>query len=108
MNKNLDKVLKDRGTMYGDYSKMAECICEMQRLVAQYQPKNESGRLHMTDAQHHSLDMIMTKIGRIITGNPNHSDNWLDIEGYARLARENIEREKPPLPMSNYPEHVAP
>ena len=29
--------------------------------------------------------MIVHKIGRILAGNPNHSDHWHDIAGYATL-----------------------
>jgi hypothetical protein len=28
----------------------------------------------------------------IVSGNPNEPDHWLDIEGYARLGRESINK----------------
>jgi hypothetical protein len=34
--------------------------------------------------------MIIHKIGRIVTGNPDVPDHWLDIEGYARLVRDRL------------------
>jgi hypothetical protein len=40
--------------------------------------------------QREAIEMICHKIGRVVTGNPNEPDHWLDIEGYARLARERI------------------
>jgi hypothetical protein len=51
----------------------------------------EPGWLNLTDVQREALEMILHKIGRIVTGNPNEPDHWLDIEGYARLARERLE-----------------
>lgn len=37
-----------------------------------------------------ALDMIAVKISRIICGQDNFNDHWLDIEGYARLARDKL------------------
>ena len=36
-----------------------------------------------------SIDMICHKLGRILCGNPDHTDHWHDIAGYATLV-ENI------------------
>ena len=35
-----------------------------------------------------ALDMMACKISRILSGQATFDDHWLDIEGYARLARE--------------------
>ncbi len=40
----------------------------------------------LSATQRESLDLIATKIARILSGDPNHEDHWLDIEGYARIA----------------------
>jgi hypothetical protein len=47
---------------------------------------------HLNYVQREAIEMILHKIGRIVTGNPNEPDHWLDIEGYARLARERLDR----------------
>lgn len=39
----------------------------------------------LTPTMRESLDMIATKIGRILSGNPSHIDSWQDIAGYAQL-----------------------
>ena len=44
--------------------------------------------------QRESLDMIATKMARIVCGDPHNADHWLDIEGYARLARNELEAGK--------------
>jgi len=36
--------------------------------------------------QREALDMILAKIARIVSGDPNHADHWHDIAGYAQLA----------------------
>jgi hypothetical protein len=82
----IEKTLNDRGETYGDYDQMSECITELQRMIGRYQPKPA----HMTNGQYHALGMIMVKAGRIITGDPNHKDSWLDIAGYAKLAAKDL------------------
>lgn len=37
-----------------------------------------------------SLDLIATKISRVLHGNPEHADNWHDIAGYALLIEERL------------------
>jgi hypothetical protein len=34
-----------------------------------------------------ALEMILAKIARIISGDPNHPDHWDDIAGYALLGK---------------------
>ena len=46
----------------------------------------------MSFQQFEALEMICTKLARIVSGNPDEPDHWLDIEGYARLARESIDK----------------
>lgn len=37
--------------------------------------------------QKEALEMIQHKIGRILSGDPNFADHWLDIAGYATLVK---------------------
>ena len=45
----------------------------------------EETRDQLTIQQQEALDMICTKIARIVCGNPAHKDHWDDIAGYANL-----------------------
>jgi hypothetical protein len=47
-----------------------------------------------------ALDMIAVKISRILTGDPNYSDNWHDIQGFAKLVENRL------LTGSSYKESV--
>ena len=48
----------------------------------------------MLDAdQVEALDMIATKIARILNGNPDHVDSWIDIAGYATLVADRLKGE---------------
>jgi hypothetical protein len=41
-----------------------------------------------------ALDMICHKIGRIINGDANYHDNWLDIAGYSMLVADRLQQEE--------------
>jgi len=34
--------------------------------------------------------MIAHKIGRILNGDPNYADSWIDIAGYAKLVADRL------------------
>jgi hypothetical protein len=70
-----------RAPVYGDFTSNAEIAQELKNTVRAY-----DGQLN--HVQRESLDLIFTKIGRILSGDPNHADSWHDIAGYAMLAEE--------------------
>ena len=47
-----------------------------------------------------ALDNIAQKIARIFAGNHNFPDHWIDIQGYAKLAQQEIEKngDRPSIP----------
>lgn len=38
-----------------------------------------------------ALELIASKVGRLLNGNPNYFDGWHDIEGYAHLIASRLE-----------------
>ena len=46
----------------------------------------------MDDIQREALEMIASKIGRILAGNHDEVDHWRDIAGYAELAVRELDR----------------
>ena len=60
------------------------------------QAKKADWRLHpgwtrLNDQQREALDLIATKVGRILAGDPMHRDHWIDLAGYAELGRRACE-----------------
>lgn len=45
----------------------------------------------LTPAQQEALEMVASKIGRILAGDPNEPDHWRDIAGYAILVARGLE-----------------
>jgi hypothetical protein len=90
-------VLDTRAKTHGDFTDNARVMQALKRAARLGEnwhdgdPRiNEHVDGLLSDVQKEALEMILHKIGRIVTGDPNVPDHWLDIEGYARLARERI------------------
>jgi hypothetical protein len=50
---------------------------------------------HMMNAsQREACEMIAHKLGRIVNGDPNYADSWVDIAGYAQLVVNELESVK--------------
>lgn len=76
-------ILLERASTHGEFTNVANISQTLKSIF-------RTGNIHLNDVQKESLDMIAGKISRILAGDPNEPDHWLDIEGYARLARERI------------------
>lgn len=79
-------VLAERGERYGRFVTHAS-ITQSLKEIMRATPKWRS--LHADQAE--ALDMVAHKIGRILNGDPNYADSWVDIEGYAKLVRVRLE-----------------
>tara|TARA_R110000796_G_scaffold9084_1_gene31252 strand:- start:27 stop:287 length:261 start_codon:yes stop_codon:yes gene_type:complete len=79
--------LDQREKQHGDYLKVATVAQSIKDALDWQQGK-------LSPVQRESLDMIVTKMARIVCGDPNIIDHWLDIEGYARLVRNILEEQK--------------
>jgi hypothetical protein len=73
------QVLNERQKTHGDFRDTARIAQKLKTAV--FVDSSE-----LSPVQQESLDMILTKIARILSGNPNERDDWKDIAGYATLA----------------------
>ena len=76
-----DPVLVEREKTHGSFimgSKVAQETKESFRW----------GPSELKSQQREALDLIATKIGRIVCGQPMTKDHWDDIAGYAKLGSE--------------------
>jgi hypothetical protein len=83
----VDATLDARAVDYGKFIEGAE-VMQMLKRVVQNALSNRDKTLAHDQAE--SLDMIIHKIGRIINGNPDVVDHWLDIAGYAQLVADRL------------------
>jgi hypothetical protein len=85
---DLTKTLEERGSRYGKFTDHAEITQTFKVLTRGY--LEERNKL-LDDDQQEALDMIFHKIGRIINGDPDYADSWIDIAGYAKLVADRLE-----------------
>ena len=86
----IDKILEQREAQYGSFSFVARTAQEIKSCIFLCV---RSSRYDFMSDQVESLDMIASKISRILNGNPNHIDNWDDIAGYAKLVADRLRQE---------------
>lgn len=94
MNKNIEEVLAQRGKRYGDFTDHARIAQRLQDTMrdAGVKVKGE-GWDRLSVVQKQALSVIADKIARILSGDPNYDDNWIDIQGYAKLAQDRLPTE---------------
>ena len=76
-----------RATNYGKFIEGAEIMQMTKRLIHNY---IEQRGTSLAFDQLEAIDMIIHKLGRIINGNPDHIDNWVDIAGYSTLVADRL------------------
>lgn len=86
---DIGNLLGERQKSHGTYSEVSAICQAIKRTM-----RMSSGWDHLTNEQAEALEMISMKIARILSGNPNFSDHWEDIEGYSRLVSNELERER--------------
>lgn len=77
--------LEERGKRYGNYLHQTEISSAIKETF-----RGDAFDEMETDQQD-ALEMIAVKISRIINGDPNYSDNWRDIAGYATLVADRLD-----------------
>ncbi len=80
--------LTERGNRYGKFSGHAQVTQEIKRVMSRHAAALNKT---FTDSQWEALEMIAHKIGRIINGDPDYADSWVDIAGYAKLVADELE-----------------
>jgi hypothetical protein len=86
---NIDGVLDERGSRYGSFEENAFVVQGIKEIL-----HNNLNWDDMKPIQKEALDMIAHKMARIVSGDPDYIDNWVDIAGYAKLVVDNLERRK--------------
>lgn len=86
-----DTLLEERGKTHGEYSEHAAVTQGIMRVLMTGCRWGD-----LSDIQLETLHMTAHKMGRIVTGDPNHPDHWADIAGYARLVEQRLPAGKAP------------
>ena len=82
---DIQTTLNERQNTHGKFSENACTSQYLKRAVREH-----SSWMNLTWAQQEALEVIMAKIARILCGNPNEPDHWLDVSGYATLVYKEL------------------
>ena len=87
MSDNIEETLKERGNRYGEFKEHARITQNIKK--AMYDSPNWST---LSDDKKEALEMVAHKIGRILNGDPEYDDSWVDIEGYTHLVTKDLQK----------------
>ena len=87
---NVDHILQERGSRYGKFSGHASVTQDLKDVIKIALAARSK---ELMPNQKEALDMICHKIGRIINGDPNYADSWIDIAGYSSLVAKQLNGE---------------
>lgn len=83
---NLEQILDERGSRYGEFRDHAAISQHLKLSMA------SAGWHRLSHDQKEALEMIAHKIARILNGDPNYADSWVDIAGYAQLVADRLSK----------------
>ena len=86
MTTNVNDMLAGREGRYGSFRDHAKIAQDLKAVMHE-----RSGWDGLADDQKEALEMIQHKIARILNGDPNYHDSWLDVAGYATLVANRLE-----------------
>lgn len=85
----IEETLAQRGKQYGSFTDHAKITQDIKRAM-----QGGKNWATLSDDKKEALEMIAHKIGRILNGDPELHDNFLDLGGYAKLVADTLEQEK--------------
>ena len=88
MSNDINNILQVRGNRYGSFQRNARVAQNIKSVM-----QDSANWDTMPDYMKESLHMIAHKISRILEGDCNYDDSWVDIAGYATLVVEEIHNE---------------
>jgi hypothetical protein len=96
---SVEATLAQRGSRYGDFTDHARLCQALQQELQEFKPISEpAGAVtkweKLSPVQRQALTVIMDKVARILTGDPNYDDNWHDIQGYAKLVEDRLPKKE--------------
>ena len=89
MAQDINVTLTERGNRYGKFKDHAAIAQELKRAL--YRHMDQVSRVEPDPDQLEALEMICHKLARIVNGDPDYADSWVDIAGYAKLVADRLE-----------------
>jgi hypothetical protein len=84
----VDAILNQRATTYGSFVGVAKVAQQLKHVAASH---TIDVGVELSHDKIEALEMIFSKIARIVNGNSDHVDSWVDIAGYAQLVADRLQ-----------------
>jgi hypothetical protein len=85
---DVEETLDARAQDYGTFKEGAALMQGIKRLLADHARRHDK---LFADDQWEAIEMIVHKMARIVNGNPDKVDSWIDIAGYATLVSDRLQ-----------------
>lgn len=85
-------LIDSRQGTHGEFMENSRATWEIMRVL-----QAERNWAVLPDNMKHAMYMIAHKMARIVAGNPEERDHWMDIAGYATLVEQRIEKPVAPV-----------
>ena len=85
----ISDVLNEREQTHGDFAENARMAQSLRNVIAE--AKNYES---LSDVQKEAIHNIVSKLSRILCGDADHEDNWIDIAGYSTLVVNELNKGK--------------
>jgi hypothetical protein len=85
---DVNTVLNERNNTHGDFDTQAMIAQDLKWTMRQGVNYHK-----LSSAQREAVDMIAHKLSRVVNGNCNFLDHWVDICGYSQLIVKEIEKD---------------
>jgi hypothetical protein len=82
---DVNNTLAERGARYGDFKDQGRITQNLKKAM-----RDGTNFDDLSDDMKEALDMIASKISRILNGDPNYADSWHDICGYSKLIEDRL------------------
>ena len=77
---DINETLAERGSRYGSFADQGRIEQNIKRAM-----QDSPNWATLPDDSKSALEMIATKVSRVLKGDPEYDDSWRDIAGYATL-----------------------
>jgi len=88
MTNQIEQTLQQRGDRYGVFKEHARISQNIKQAMSD--SPNWNG---LTCDKREALEMVAHKIARILNGDPEYDDSWVDIEGYTHLVSMDLQKD---------------
>ena len=96
---DINKTLTERKETHGEFNRVSRLHVELLEAFKTFSWNN--WEVDYLEPQMVALDMILHKLSRIGCGNPDETDHWRDIAGYATLVVKELEKGNNATPTSS-------